>query len=135
MVLPGEEGGGEGGDEWTLGDGQDDNQEGLALSNSGHLDGGGTSMTTSDSIYSSSVSSAVSDDSNNANSIFDSDDDEGYVTALPDGGFAQAPGLDAQGQGLVPTPIFGGPSRLAADENSGAVKYKKGILTHAKLMQ
>ena len=113
MVLPGEEGGGEGGDEWVLGDGQEENQEGLALS-----------------ITTTSDSTTVSDGSNNVNSIFDSDDDEGYVTALPDGGFAQGPGLAAQGQGLVPTPIFGGPSRLTVDENSGAVKYKKGTLPH-----
>ena len=130
-MLQGEEGGGEGGDEWTLGDGQEDNQEGLALSNSGNLDGGSTS----DNSYTASASAATStsDVSNTVNSSFDSDDDEGYVTALPDGGFAQAPGLAAQGQGLAPTPVFGGPSRLTADENSGAVKYKKGTLSHINL--
>ena len=129
-VLPGKEGGGEGGDEWVLGDGQRNNLEGLLLSGS-----------TSDI---SSGGGSVSADSNNNNSIVDSDD-ELYVSALPDGGFAQGQGLAAQGQGLASTPVFGGPNRLAnegqgqgqsrgggmegSDASGSSVKYKKGIST------
>ena len=136
-VLPGEEGGGEGGDEWVLGDGQGNNLEGLLLSGStsGSSGGGGGGSV--------SGGGSGSTDSNNNNSIVDSDD-EFYVSALPDGGFAQGQGLAAQGQGLASTPVFGGPNRLAnegqgqgqgqsrgggmegSDASGSSVKYKKG---------
>ena len=134
MVLPGQEEEGEGGDDWVLGDGQEGQEEGLLLSGAGN-----------DNVVRGSTSSSSSDGSIGASLVgapVDSDDDEdedGYVTALPDGGFAPP---TAQEQGLASTPVFGGPNRLATQGNkgqgqgqgggtdgqemSGSTKYKKG---------